>query len=197
MSRPLLRQHMADVEIKSSIDEIDELTQPVRSTAETLRARAKALAKKRAKDQEEESFEIVEFLLDNESYGFQPQKLREICLLSYVTTIPCTPSFIVGVINLRGQIITIVNIKILLGFQQQMVAVHNKAIIIESGKLCIGFLADEVVGVRKVAVSSMQHTLSTLSGLSATYLKGITTDRMIILDVEKILNDSRFSQTKK
>lgn len=176
--------------------EDDELFAPTKSFQEILRNRARSLAKKRTIGTQQQSIEIVEFLMDNDSYAFEPERLREVCTLTYVTHVPCAPAFVAGVINLRGQIITIINIKSFLGLETDSIAVHNKAIIVESGRLCVGFLADEVVGVRKVPMSSLQQGLATLRGLSAEYLKGITRERMVVLDAERILHDPRFSEQK-
>jgi len=157
---------------------------------ETLRRRARSLAQRRTSELQE-TFEVVEFLLDNESYAFEPAFLKEVCSVSVVTQIPCTHPFVAGVLNLRGQIVTIINLKLLLGLSSPSVTVHNKAIILESGNASICFLADEIVGVRKELRSSLKPVPERLKGKAAEYFKGICIDRMVILDARKILSDKR------
>lgn len=166
------------------------------SKAEILRARSKALAKQQDNTTiNDETIEVAEFLLGTESYAFELDHLREVCPLSEVTYIPCSPAFVAGVINLRGQIITLIDIHSFLGIPGKTVQVFNKAIILERGKLAVGFLADEVVGARKIAVEGLQTKLPGLRGLCADYLYGATKDRLVILDARKILEDSRLNRS--
>lgn len=165
---------------------------------EILRARSQALAKQQtASLVHEETIEVAEFLLGTETYAFELDHLREVCPLSDVTYIPCSPAFVAGVINLRGQIITLIDIHSFLGIPGKEVHVFNKGIIIERGRLAVGFLADEVIGARKIATKGLQTKLPGLQGLCADYLHGVTKDRLVILDARKILEDPRLNNKKK
>ncbi|MBX9688760.1 MAG: chemotaxis protein CheW [Candidatus Obscuribacterales bacterium] len=161
---------------------------------EILRARSRQLAKQQAKLIDEDSFEVAEFLLGNESYSFELEHLREVCTLAEVTYIPCSPDFVVGVINLRGQIIPIIDILTFLNITgNERLQVYNKAIIVQKDKLVVGILADEVVGAKKISTGSLQFTLHGLEGHGSQYLKGVTKERLVILDADKILVDERLS----
>jgi len=160
--------------------------------AKILQRRADMSAKRQTGSAYLETIEVVEFLLGGEIYAFEMPHLREVTSLTGVTYIPSSPPFVLGVINLRGQIVPIINLRSFLNIDTGSVTVFNKAIILQKGKLLIGFLADEVVGARMVPVDTLQHSLPTLSGLSAQYFKAITNTRLVVLDAGKILNDPRF-----
>jgi purine-binding chemotaxis protein CheW len=134
-------------------------------------------------------------LLGNESYAFELELLREVTSLSEVTYIPCSPDFVVGVITLRGQIIPIIDILrfLNLGSADDRLQVYNKAIIMQQDKLVIGILADEMVGARKIDIGTLQFTLQSMDGQTSHYLKGITKERLVILDGKKILDDERLN----
>jgi purine-binding chemotaxis protein CheW len=165
------------------------------SKKEILKARSKQLAKQQAKTVVEASIEVAEFLLGNESYAFELELLREVTSLSEVTYIPCSPDFVVGVITLRGQIIPIIDILrfLNLGSADDRLQVYNKAIIMQQDKLVIGILADEMVGARKIDIGTLQFTLQSMDGQTSHYLKGITKERLVILDGKKILDDERLN----
>ncbi len=165
------------------------------SKKEILKARSKQLAQQQAKSSDEDSFEVAEFLLGNESYAFELEHLREVCTLTEVTYIPCSPESVVGVINLRGQIIPIIDLLKFLNvdIDGERIQVHNKAIIVQRDKLVVGILADEVVGAKKISSSSLQLTLHGLEGRGSQFLKGVTKERLVVLDASKILDDERLS----
>jgi purine-binding chemotaxis protein CheW len=115
--------------------------------------------------------------------------------LTEVTYIPCSPESVVGVINLRGQIIPIIDLLKFLNvdIDGERIQVHNKAIIVQRDKLVVGILADEVVGAKKISSSSLQLTLHGLEGRGSQFLKGVTKERLVVLDASKILDDERLS----
>jgi purine-binding chemotaxis protein CheW len=165
------------------------------SKKEILRARSQQLAKQQQKATVDDSIEVAEFLLGNESYAFELEHLREVTQLSEVTYIPCSPEFVVGVITLRGQIIPIIDILLFLNIStnDERIQVYNKAIILQKDKLVVGILADEMVGATKLNTGSLQFTLHGLDGQASHYLKGVTKERLVILDAKKILADERLN----
>ncbi len=156
-----------------------------------LKARARVLAKPRLKEEDKTDLvEVVQFILSGETYAVQTSDIREVLYLKDVTKLPSAPSFVVGVISLRGQIIVIIDIRRFFELPQAEFSVFNKVIIVEHGDVVLGFTADEVTGVRNIDHSSIQLSLPSLAGKRAKFLRGITTDRVTILDVEKMLQDS-------
>jgi len=157
-----------------------------------LRARAKALAQEMEKEQAEgESLEVVEFLLAYEHYAIESSLVREICPIRDITLLPGAPSFVLGIINVRGQIISVIDIKKFFNLPEKGLTDLNKVIRIHNGEMEIGILADLITGARSIPLSEIQPPLPTLTGICAEYLKGVTGERLVILDAETILADKR------
>lgn len=153
-----------------------------------LRERARKLAiEGKNEDTGNVKFEIVEFMLSGERYGMESTYIREVYPLGDFTPIPCTPSFVLGVINIRGQVLSIIDIGTFFDLPRQGVTDLNMVIVLSSGTLEFGILADDILGVRMVAVQDIQESLPTLTGIRAEYLKGVTNDRITVLDARKIL----------
>lgn len=157
-----------------------------------LKDRALTLAREPEKAVAAADFiDLVEFELANERYGIELTRVREVCLLKELTPVPCTPPFVLGIINLRGEIRTVINLKEFFGLPGTGISDLNKIIMIYHDQLQIGILADVIRGVRSIALSEMQPTLPTLTGVRADYLRGVTDDRLVVLDAAKILSDER------
>ncbi|MGD0886278.1 MAG: chemotaxis protein CheW [Thermodesulfovibrionales bacterium] len=154
-----------------------------------LRARARALAKEPRKKTVGEEIEIVEFLLAYEKYGVDTSYVREVYPLNDLTPVPCTPPFLLGVINVRGQVLSVIDIKKFFDLPEKGLGDLNKVIIVRSDAMEFGILADAVLGVSGVFVNELQPSLPTLTGIRKEYLRGITKDRTVILDAEKLLSD--------
>jgi purine-binding chemotaxis protein CheW len=169
------------------------LTPSVEERRTILRARARFLAQERKEDKElrQSPLEVVEFLLAAEHYGIELTNIREIHALSEFTPVPGTPAFVLGLTNVRGQILSLIDIKKLFDLPERGLTDLNKVIVVRTHQMELGILADAVLGVRTIAPSEFQTSLPTLTGIRAEYLKGITKDPLVILDVEKILSDGR------
>lgn len=158
---------------------------------ELLRTRAQELSREAAREPVGDAIEVVEFELADEHYGFELTRVREACLLREVTPVPCTPSFVLGIINLRGEIRTVINLKEFFGLPGKGITQLNKIILIQDGDMQLGILADEIRGVRSILLGDLQPVLPTLTGVRADYFRGVTSDRLIVLDAVKILADER------
>lgn len=162
-----------------------------------LRARAELLAKEPEEREAGECIEVVEFLLAQEHYGIETRYVREVYPLRDYTPVPCTPSFVLGLINVRGQIISVIDIKKFFDMSEKGLSDLNKVIILRSdepglskaGGMEFGVLADAILGVRNIAVSEIQSSLPTLTGIREEFLRGVTGERTVVLDAEKLLAD--------
>ncbi|MCL5035004.1 MAG: chemotaxis protein CheW [Bacteroidetes bacterium] len=166
-----------------------------------LKERAKVLAQE-PKVEEQECIEVVEFLLAYERYGVVSSYVREVYPLRDLTPVPCTPPFVLGIVNVRGQIISVIDIKKFFDIPEKGLTDLNKVIIIQPDSLSaetpmtsvsgpIGILADVILGVHSVALSQLQPSLPTLTGIREEYLMGVTTERVVILDARKLLSDKK------
>lgn len=155
-----------------------------------LKSRAKILAVESEKKAKAEEFiQVVEFLLACEKYAVASEYVREIYPLKEFTPIPCTPPFVLGIINVRGQILSVIDIKKFFDLPEKGLTDLNKVIILHTENMEFGILADAIIGVRNIVVSELQTSLPTLTGIREEYLKGVTKERTVILDAEKLLSD--------
>ncbi len=157
--------------------------------ATVLRDRARVLARAPERDLIADALEIVEFVLAYEQYGLETYCVREIHALTNLTPLPCTPAFVPGVVNLRGEIVSVIDIRKLFDLPEQGLTDLNRVIVLQSASMRFGILADAVSGVRRVSAGAIQPPLPTLTGIRERYLKGITLERVIILDALALLED--------
>lgn len=155
-----------------------------------LRARARALARP-PQGPASASVEILEFRLADERYGVETRHVSRVHELVDITPVPCTPPFVLGIVNLRGHITPVIDIKKFFDLPQSGLTDLHRIILVSGKGFDLGLLADVVVGVRSIPVDSLQPALPTLTGIGADYLKGVTAERLVLLDMERILADKR------
>jgi len=159
-------------------------------TGRILHERALALAAEPARTQTlDESIEVLEFLLAHEHYAVESSHVREVYPLENLTPLPCTPAFVLGIVNLRGEIVSVIDLRKFFDLPQTGLPDLNKVIVLESGNMVFGILADAILGVRRIPLAEIQPSLPTLTGIREKYLKGITPGRTVVLDAEKLLAD--------
>lgn len=157
-----------------------------------LKKRAQELAREpERREKADEMLEVVEFDLANERYAFPLAQVREVSLLRELTPVPCAPPFVLGIMNLRGEIRAVIDLKKFFDLPAAGITELNKIILIERGDTRLGILADAIRGVRHIRLSDLQAALPTLTDVRADYLLGITSDRLVVLDPAKILSDTR------
>lgn len=155
-----------------------------------LKARARVLAREPEKEMLDQDYlEVVEFLLAYETYGIESAYVREIYPLTEITSLPGTPSFVQGIVNIRGQILSVIDLKKFFELPEKGLSDLNKIIIIRDDNMEFGILADAVLGIRKLTAGEIEASLPTLTGIREQYLKGVTRERMVVLDAVKILSD--------
>lgn len=159
-------------------------------TRRILDMRAKAAAKPPARADNTERIEVVAFSLAGETHGVETCHVREVCPLKDLTAVPCTPPFIAGVMNLRGQILAIVDLRKFFDLPARGLTELNRVIVLRGGDDELGLLADSIDGVRTVAVSALQDGLPTLTGIREKFLKGVTGQLLAVLDGGRLLVDA-------
>ena len=157
-----------------------------------LKERAKTLAREpQIEERTQGSLEVIEFLLSYETYGIESSFVREVYPLHEITSLPGTPPFVLGIINVRGEILSVLDLRKFFDLPEKGLTDLNKVIIIYDEQMEFGILADAVVGMKKISLDIIQPALPTLTGIRAEYLKGVTEERMVILDAKKILSDEK------
>ncbi|MBB5347911.1 purine-binding chemotaxis protein CheW [Desulfoprunum benzoelyticum] len=156
-----------------------------------LQRRAAQLAQKVEKEGDAEVIEVVEFLLAHEHYGIGSHYIREVYPLRDYTPLPGVPSFVLGLINVRGRILSVVDLKKFFDLPAKGISDLNKVIIIGNETMEFGILADAILGVRTIAVSAIGPPLPTLTGIREEFVQGVTGERLVILHAARILTDGK------
>jgi purine-binding chemotaxis protein CheW len=157
-----------------------------------LRARAHTLARSpRSAPAAGTMLELLEFRLGSERYALETRHVQEVHPLRELTPLPCTPAFVLGIVNVRGRILPVLDLKKFFDLPERGLTDLHRVILVRGNGLELGLLADVIVGVRSVAADDLQPSLPTLSGIRADYLKGVSVERLVVLDLDRILSDPK------
>jgi purine-binding chemotaxis protein CheW len=135
--------------------------------------------------------QLVTFKLGSEEFGVDILKVQEIIKMMNVTKIPNAPAFIEGVINLRGKIIPIVDLRKRLGFKDQEFDKSTRVIVVELDGLVLGFIVDSVSEVLRIPEDTIEPPPSMVAGIESEYIEGVgkLDDRLLILlELKKIFS---------
>lgn len=135
--------------------------------------------------------QLVTFKLGSEEFGVDILKVQEIIKMMNVTKIPNAPVFVEGVINLRGKIIPIVDLRKRLGFKDQEYDKSTRIIVVELDGLVLGFIVDSVSEVLRIPEDTIEPPPSMVAGIESEYIEGVgkLDDRLLILlELKKIFS---------
>lgn len=166
----------------------EELAPPPAKVGAILAARAAALAAEPPPPAGAD-FEALAFTLARERYALQTQWVREVYPLREFTPLPGTPAFVLGIVHLRGRIVSVLDLKRFFDLPTIGLSDLNKVIVLSDGEMEFGILADTVVGACRLLYDDLQPPLPTLTDIRAEYLLGITRQREVVLDGGKLLAD--------
>jgi len=108
-----------------------------------------------------------------------------------VTLVPLSPVGLIGIVNVRGEILSVIDIKKFFDLPEKGLTDLNKVIVLESEDMVFGIVADVISGVRRISRAGIQSSLPTLTGIREDYLLGVTAERVVVLDAEKLLSDEK------
>ncbi len=149
-------------------------------------------------ESEESYFQVVVIAYDSELYGIRILSVREILKVTKITWLPCTPEYISGVISVRGDIQSVVNLKRFLQLGHSRVTEHSRIILVESGELIAGLLVDEMVDIVDVPESAL-HPFTELSvTITRNYVDGKISwnDKTItLLNMDEVIQGVVVDQT--
>ena len=136
------------------------------------------------------------FSLNNEDYGLDIFKVKEIIGIMDITPVPQTPDYFKGVINLRGKIIPIIDLRIRFGMEHKEYTEHTCIIVIElkgkTGLIQMGIIVDTVTEVSNIDKEDIESPPSFGTKLNTDYILGIAKGKekvKILLDIEKVLTE--------
>jgi len=138
--------------------------------------------------------------LDNEEYGIGILKIKEIIGMMPITTIPQTPDFVKGVINLRGKVIPVVDLRLRFGMVSIDYTERTCIIVVEitghSGTVLIGIVVDSVSEVLNIKSQEIEDTPTFGTRLNTDYILGMAKIEgavKILLDINRVLSDEEVS----
>lgn len=141
--------------------------------------------------------EVLEFLLSGEHYSIETSFVTEAINIHEMTPIPGTPAYLMGIMNVRGRIIPVVNLKKLFTLKEEGIVASTKAVILRSEMYEVAILTDAILPTQWVAESAIKPVPSTLHGIGAEHLRGVTEDALIILDGQHLINKLASSLTNR
>jgi purine-binding chemotaxis protein CheW len=137
--------------------------------------------------------QLVTFKLDNEEFGVDILKVQEINKMIDITRIPNAPSFVEGVINLRGKIIPIVDLRKRLGFDGRSFDKSTRIIVVELDGMVLGFIVDSVSEVLRISENTVEPPPSLVSGIESEYIEGVgklENRLLILLELKKVFTST-------
>jgi purine-binding chemotaxis protein CheW len=136
--------------------------------------------------------QLVGFRLDNEDYAIAITKIQEIILMKPITRIPQVPDFIEGLINLRGSVIPIINLRKRFGLPPREVDDETRTIVVNIHDKTVGCIVDAVTQVMRINGDQIQPPPLAVLAVAHQYIAGLARleDRLlIILDIERLFDE--------
>ncbi len=136
--------------------------------------------------------QLVGFRLDNEDYAIAITKIQEIILMKPITRIPQVPDFIEGLINLRGSVIPIVNLRKRFGLPAREVDDETRTIVVNVHDKTVGCIVDAVTQVMRINRDQIQPPPLSVLAVAQQYIAGLARleDRLlIILDIDRLFDE--------
>lgn len=143
-----------------------------------------------SKTESSEILQLVSFKIANEEFGVDILNVQEINKMTQITRVPNSPDFVEGVINLRGRVIPIIDLRTRLKLEKKEHDKDTRIIVVDLGKRTVGFIVDAVKEVLRIPVSITEAPPEIVSGIDSEFIKSVgkLEDRLLILiDLEKIL----------
>lgn len=147
-----------------------------------------------------ETVQVIVFKLGEERYGVDISQVREIIRPTQITKIPNAPDFVEGVINLRGQITTIVNLRKRFGLPPKQIDNDTRIIVVEYNNAVIGMMVDTVNEVKYLSQKDIEPLPSIITSREeAKFLKGVgklPDGLLILIDLNKVLNEGEVERLR-
>ena len=144
------------------------------------------------KKQDDELIQLVTFSIGEEEFGVDILKVQEIIRTMEITKVPRAQDFVEGVINLRGKVIPIIDLRRRFGLHSKEYDKHTRIIVIEISNMIVGFVVDSVSEVLRIPSSTVEPPPPVVAGMDSEYIRGVgkLQDRLLILlDLDKLLSN--------
>ncbi|MGO4887759.1 chemotaxis protein CheW [Anaerobacillus sp. MEB173] len=142
---------------------------------------------------------VIVFQLKDEEYGVEVEQVRSIERMQYITRVPKTPEFVKGVINLRGVVTPIIELRNRFGIEEVAHTESTRIIIVAVGEMEVGLIVDAANDVIDIPVSAIEPPPEVVGGIEAEYLRGVAKLEkrlLILLNLDKVLNPKELKEIK-
>jgi purine-binding chemotaxis protein CheW len=156
-----------------------------------LKRRAEQLAKLPISGDVGDEVEILACRLGEERYAVETRHLRAVQWVNEITPVPCTPGFVVGIVSVRGEIVTLLDLAAMIGLGAVSTPEDQRSqpvLLLGLPGVRSGLVVDEVLGVERVNLDTLQPSLS-----GREFTRGIGPDNTVLLDLEGLLASGRFN----
>ncbi len=148
-------------------------------------------------DLNNEVVQWVTFKLADETYGINVMQVQEVLRLSEIAPVPGAPHYVMGIINLRGNVVTVIDTRIRLGLELSEVTDATRVVIIEGDDHVVGILVDCVAEVVDLRMSDVESAPNVGGEESAKYIQGVVShdeELLILVDLNKLLSDEEWDE---
>lgn len=139
----------------------------------------------------------VTFRLDNETYGINVMQVQEVLRHSEIAPVPGAPSYVLGIINLRGNVVTVIDTRQRFGLMPAPVTDQTRIVIIEADRQVIGILVDSVAEVVYLRQSEIETAPNVGTDESAKFIQGVSNkndELLILVDLEKMMTEDEWAE---
>jgi len=150
-----------------------------------------------SKGNEDPILQWVTFKLDNESYGINVMQVQEVLRYSEIAPVPGAPSYVLGIINLRGNVVTVIDTRERFGLPSTEVTDNTRIVIIEADEQVVGIMVDAVAEVVYLKQSEIETAPNVGNDDSAKFIQGVchkNDELLILVELEKMLSDDEWTE---
>jgi purine-binding chemotaxis protein CheW len=148
-------------------------------------------------DSNEEVLQWVTYKLEDETYGINVMQVQEVLRYTEIAPVPGAPSYVLGIINLRGNVVTVIDTRARFGLMSAEVTDNSRIVIIEAEKQVIGILVDSVAEVVYLRSSEIDSAPNIGTEESAKFIQGVSNregELLILVDLNKLLSDDEWDE---
>ncbi|MCJ8319587.1 MAG: chemotaxis protein CheW [Colwellia sp.] len=150
-------------------------------------------------DANDEVLQWVTFTLESEVYGINVMQVQEVLRYTEIAPVPGAPLYVLGIINLRGNVVTVIDTRSRFGLESADVTDNTRIVIIEADKQVIGILVDKVSEVVYLRASEIDEAPNVGNDESAQFIQGVSNrdgQLLILVDLNKLLSDDEWDELK-
>jgi len=139
----------------------------------------------------------VTFKLENETYGINVMQVQEVLRVSEIAPVPGAPDYVIGIINLRGNVVTVVDTRRRFGLVSKELDDSSRIVIIETEDQVVGILVDSVAEVIEIPASEIETAPNVGTEESSKYILGVTSresELFILVDLNKFLSEDEWGE---